>query len=85
MGKIIKTVLGGLGISVVLAALFPSAFLKNDAQWTYQSDFGRVDVAFAGDVRNGQIEGKNCAWIDRSGCATAMVTKELSCSFPPLI
>ncbi len=56
MEKIIRALLGGLVISMVLAALFPSAFLKDDAKWTYQSDVGRVDVTFAGDVRDGQID-----------------------------
>ena len=56
MKKIIKAVLGGLGVSVVLAALFPSLCLKDDAVWTYQSDVGRVDVALAGNVSDGQIE-----------------------------
>ncbi len=54
--KIIKAVLGGLGISIVLAALFPSAFLTDDAKWTHHGNFGRVDIAFAGDVSDGQIE-----------------------------
>ena len=48
--------LGGLGVSMVLCALFPSTFLKDDAKWTYQSDVGRLDVAFAGEARDGQIE-----------------------------
>ena len=54
--KIIKWLLGGLVISMVLAALFPSAFLKGDARWTYKNDLGRVDVAFTGNVSDGQIE-----------------------------
>lgn len=54
--KVINAVLGGVGISVVLAALVPSAFLKGDARWTYQSNSGRVDVAFVGDVSGGQID-----------------------------
>ena len=52
----IKALLGGLILNMVLVALFPSAFLKDEARWTYQSDVGRVDVAFAGDVSDGQIE-----------------------------
>ncbi len=40
----------------MLAALFPSLCLKGDALWTYQNDVGRVDVAFTGDVSDGQIE-----------------------------
>ena len=56
MKGIIKALLGGLGVSIVLCALFPSTFLKNDAKWTYQSDVGRVDVAFVGDAQDGQIE-----------------------------
>ena len=56
MKKIIKALLGGLGLSILLVSLFPSAFLKDDAQWTYQSDVGRVDVAFDGEVRDGKIE-----------------------------
>ncbi len=43
-------------MSIVLVSLFPSAFLKDDAYWTYQSDVGRVDVAFAGEVCNGKID-----------------------------
>ena len=43
-------------MSILLVSLFPSAFLKDDAQWTYQSDVGRVDVAFDGEVRDGKIE-----------------------------
>ena len=54
--KIIKAILGGLGISIALAALFPSAFLTDDAKWTHHGNFGRVDIAFAGDVSDGQIE-----------------------------
>ena len=56
MKKIIKAILGGLGISVVLAALVPSLFLKDDIKWRLQSNFGRVDVAFGGDALDGQIE-----------------------------
>ncbi len=56
MKRIIKALLGGLGVSIVLCSLFPSAFLKDEARWTYQSDVGRVDVTFAGDVRDGQID-----------------------------
>ena len=52
----IKALLGGLILSVVLVALFPSAFLKDDAWWTYKNRFGRIDVAFAGGVSDGQIE-----------------------------
>ena len=52
----IKVLLGGLILSMVLVALFPSAFLKDEAKWTYQSDVGRVDVTFTGDVRDGQID-----------------------------
>ena len=52
----IKALLEGLVLSIVLVALFPSAFLKGEAKWTYQSDVGRVDVTFAGDEHNGQIE-----------------------------
>ena len=55
MKRIIKALFGGLGVSIVLCALFPSIFLKNDAKWTYQSDVGRVDVAFAGEVCDGKI------------------------------
>ncbi len=56
MKRIIKALLGGLGVSTVLCALFPSLFLTDDAWWTYQSDVGRVDVTFFGDVRDGQID-----------------------------
>ena len=56
MKRIIKALLGGLVLTIVLCALSPSAFLKGNAKWTYQSDVGRVDVAFAGDARNGQID-----------------------------
>ena len=56
MKRIMKSLLGGLGVSMVLCALFPSTFLKDDAKWTYQSDVGRLDVAFAGEARDGQIE-----------------------------
>ena len=56
MKKIIKALLGGLGISVVLCSLFPSAFLKGDALWTFQGNVGRVDVAFSGDVQDGCLE-----------------------------
>ena len=52
----IKALLGGLGISVVLCSLFPSAFLKGDALWTFQGNVGRVDVAFSGDVQDGCLE-----------------------------
>ena len=55
MKKIVKALLGGLGISMVLCSLFPSVFLKGDALWTYKSGFGRIDIAFAGGTRNGQI------------------------------
>lgn len=55
MKRIIKALFGGLGVSIVLCALLPSTFLKNDAKWTYQSDVGRVDVAFAGEVCDGKI------------------------------
>ena len=56
MKKILKTLLRGLIISTVLCALFPRVFLKDDAKWTYQSDVGRVDIAFAGEVRAGKID-----------------------------
>lgn len=56
MKRIIKALLGGLGVSIVLCTLFLSTFLKDDAKWTYQSDVGRVDVAFAGEVRDGKID-----------------------------
>ena len=56
MKKMIKALLGGLVLSMVLVALFPSAFLKDDAKWTFQSNVGRVDIAFAGDVQNGCLE-----------------------------
>ncbi len=56
MKKIVKGLLGGLGISVVLAALIPSLFLKDDIKWRIQSNFGRVDVVFSGDIRDGQID-----------------------------
>ena len=56
MKKIIKALLGGLVICMVLCALFPRAFLNGDALWTYQSDVGRVDVAFSGEVENGCLE-----------------------------
>ena len=56
MKRIIKALLGGLGVSIVLCSLFPSLFLTDDAWWTYQSDVGRVDVTFFGDVRDGQID-----------------------------
>ena len=55
MKKILKASLIGLTLSVVLCALFPRAFLKDDAWWTYKSGFGRIDIAFAGGTRNGQI------------------------------
>ena len=47
---------GGLVISMMLCVLFPSAFLKDDALWTFQGNVGRVDVAFAGDIQNGCLE-----------------------------
>ena len=56
MKKTIKALLGGLVLSIVLLTLFPSDFLKDDAKWTYQSDVGRVDVAFVGDVQDGCLE-----------------------------
>ena len=56
MKKMIKVLLGGLGISVVLAALSPNLFLEDDAKWTFQGNVGRVDVAFTGDVENGCLE-----------------------------
>ena len=56
MKKIAKVLLEGLVLSMVLTVLFPGAFLKDDAKWTYQSDVGRVDVALAGEVRAGQID-----------------------------
>ena len=43
-------------MSIVLTALFPGAFLRDHAQWTYQSDEGRVDVALVGNTQNGQID-----------------------------
>ena len=48
--KKIKALLGGLVLSMVLVALFPSAFMKGDAKWT-----------FAGDAHDGKIDvtGKN--------------------------
>ena len=56
MKKIAKVSLGGLVLSMVLTVLFPSAFLKDEARWTYQSDVGRVDVTFVGDACDGQID-----------------------------
>ena len=56
MKKIIKALLGGFVLSMVLCALFPRTFLRDDARWTYQSNVGRMEIAFAGDVRNGQID-----------------------------
>ena len=56
MKKIAKVLLEGLVLSMVLTVLFPGSFLKDDAKWTYQSDVGRVDVAFAGEVRAGKID-----------------------------
>ena len=56
MKRTIKALLGGLVLSMVLIALFPSAFLMDDAKCTYQSDIGRVDVAFVGDVQYGYLE-----------------------------
>ena len=56
MKKIIKALLGGLVICMVLCALFPRAFLNGDALWTYQSDVGRVDVSFVGNVHDEQID-----------------------------
>ena len=41
---------------MVLIALFPSAFLKDDVLWTHQSNVGRVDIAFAGDIQNGCLK-----------------------------
>ena len=66
MKKIIKSLLGGLVISMVLAALFPSAFLTDDARWTYQNDFGRVDVTFTKDAAMARLmsRGKIYNWID---------------------
>ncbi len=55
MKKIIKALLGGLVLSLVLFALFLSPFLEDDAKWTYQSKFGRVDIVLVGDVSGGQI------------------------------
>ena len=59
--KKIKALLGGLVLSMVLVALFPSAFLKGDAKWTFQNNLGRVDIIFAGDAHDGKIDvtGKN--------------------------
>ena len=54
--KIVKTLLGSFIISIVLIALFPSAFLTDDAKWTYQNDLGRMDVTFAGNAHNGKID-----------------------------
>ena len=56
MKKMIKALLGGLGISVVLCSLFPNVFLEGDAKWTFQNDLGRVDVIFAGDAHDGKID-----------------------------
>ena len=56
MKKMIKALLGGLVLSTMLVALFPNVFLEDDAKWTYQNDLGRVDVTFAGDAHNGQID-----------------------------
>ena len=56
MKKIAKAFVGGLIISMILISLLPSLFLKDDALWTYQSNTGRVDVAFAGDVQHGYLE-----------------------------
>ncbi len=56
MKRVIKALLGGLVLSLVLCALFPRTFLKDDARWTYQSDVGRMEIAFSGDVSNGQID-----------------------------
>ena len=56
MKKILKAMLGGFVLSMVLVALFPASFLKNDAKWTFQSNDGRVDVAFAGDIQDGCLE-----------------------------
>ena len=55
MKKIMKALLGGLILSIVLCTLFPIVFLKGNALWTYKSGFGRIDIAFAGGTRNGQI------------------------------
>ena len=56
MKKILKAMLGGLGLCMVLCALFPRAFLNGDALWTYQSDVGRVDIVFSGEVENECLE-----------------------------
>ena len=56
MKKILKAMLGGFVSSIVLWALFPNAFLECGAKWTFQNDLGRVDVAFDGDVSDGQID-----------------------------
>ena len=56
MKKILYALLVDLALSVVLIALFPSIFLTDEAWWTYKNDSGRVDVTFAGDVHDGQID-----------------------------
>ena len=56
MKRNIKALLGGLVLSMVLVALFPSTFLKGDAKWTYKNDLGRIDVTFAGDAHDGKID-----------------------------
>ncbi len=56
MKKIVSALLGGLGLTIALWVLFPSAFLKDDTKWTRQNDLGRVDVTFTGDARDGQID-----------------------------
>ena len=81
MRKIIKALLGGLILSMVLVAPFPSAFLKDDAKWTFQNDLGRVDVTFIGDTHNGQIDvtGKDLQldkpqfYLDKKGNQGVMV------------
>ena len=56
MEKILKAMLRGLVLSIVLCSPSSSVFLKDVALWTFQSNVGRVDVAFAGSVQNGYLE-----------------------------
>ena len=58
MKRIIITILGGIFISLVIGLIFPSALLTEEAQQTYQSERGRIDIGYEGGIRNGKAEVK---------------------------
>lgn len=66
MKKIIYSIVAALVLSVILALIFPTWFLKEEARWTHLNDTARMDISISGKVKNGRV---------RAECANTQITQ----------